>query len=224
MSITTADASMTQTLVTQVYNQLFGDIGQQFDLYEGTIFSRANTRIVYLSADIIKGIHEALSYEAGDAWRIILKNCGVRWGERIAGTFDKELRSIANRRLEALTVTEYVELLESYFALHGWGRLTVDLAYAEQHGIIRCTLAHSIFSVVLADVPGAVNCLIEGMLEGIFSAISKHELRCLEIIGSAIVTPPENSFLITGSDRLDALSDQIDGGLPAHDVLGLLSA
>lgn len=223
MSITTADATMTQTMVTQVYNQLFGDIGQQFDLYEGTVFSRANTRIVYLSTDIIKGIHEALSYEAGDAWRIILKNCGVRWGVRIADTFDKELRSIANRRLESLTVIEYIELLESYFALHGWGKLNIDLAYAEQHGIIRCTLGHSIFSVVLSDVSGAVNCLIEGMLEGIFSAISKNDLSCQEIVGSAIVAPPENSFLITGRDRLEGMTSSIESGLPINDIIGMLT-
>ncbi|MBH1969838.1 hypothetical protein FK216_01340 [Moraxellaceae bacterium AER2_44_116] len=223
MSMTTTDATMTQTLVSQVYEQLFGDIGQQFDLYEGVIVSRANTRIVYLSADIIKGIHEALSYEAGDAWRIILKNCGTRWGKRIASTFDKELRSIANRRLDALTVTEYIELLESYFSLHGWGRLTINLSYAEQHGIIQCTLGHSIFSVVLAQVEGAVNCLIEGMLQGIFSTISQNDLLCLEIVGSTQLSPPENTFLITGRERLDALSPQIESGMKTADVLGLLT-
>ncbi|PTQ86570.1 hypothetical protein [Agitococcus lubricus] len=218
-NISTQQASMTQTLVNQIYDQLFGDASQNFDLYEGTIFSPANHRIVYLSADIIRGIYEALNYEAGEAWRVILKNCGLRWGKRIATSFDKELRTIANRRLDTLTVNEYLNLLESYFSMHGWGKLSINLGEAERYGIVSCLLTHSIFSSVLHNVEGTVNCLIEGMLQGIFSGISNHELMCLEIISAAQIEPAENYFILTANERLSPLEDDINNGLSVEDVM-----
>ncbi|MBH1971944.1 hypothetical protein FK216_11160 [Moraxellaceae bacterium AER2_44_116] len=219
MNTQSHDASMTQTLVNQIYNQLFSDAGQHFDLYEGTIFSPANARIVYLSADIIKGIYDALSYEAGDAWRVILKNCGIRWGKRIANTFDKELRVIVNRRLETLTVNEYVQLLESYFSMHGWGRLTINLGDAERYGLITCLLENSIFSTVLSQVEGAVNSLIEGMLQGVFSGISNHDLGCLEVVSAAKKTPMENLFMITANERLSVFEDEVTSGMTLDELL-----
>lgn len=219
MNTQSNDASMTQTLVNQIYNQLFSDAGQHFDLYEGTIFSPANARIVYLGSDIIKGIYDALSYEAGDAWRVILKSCGIRWGKRIANTFDKELRVIVNRRLETLTVNEYIQLLESYFSMHGWGRLTINLGDAERYGIITCVLENSIFSTVLSQVEGSVNGLIEGMLQGVFSGISNHDLGCLEVVSAVKKTPMENLFIITANERLSVFEEEVTSGMSLDELL-----
>ena len=53
-----------------------------FDLYEGTVVDASDTRNIFLCSDILQGIHAALSYEAGEAWKIVLYRCGFLWGQK----------------------------------------------------------------------------------------------------------------------------------------------
>ena len=86
-------------LSDQVIQQLFGDASLQFDLGEGTVIGLAGRRAVYLSADLIRGIHAGLEYETSDAWKIIMKNCGLIWGKRVAAQLRKDLRMMAKTDL-----------------------------------------------------------------------------------------------------------------------------
>lgn len=193
-------------LAAQTYERLFGEQYQQFDLREGTVANLTGSRVIYMSADIIRGIYEALHYEAGEAWSVILKSCGQYWGQRTATLLTRELRNLLDRPLEQLTVNEFVDLLETYFAMHGWGRIKVRLDTARSHGIIRVTMTHSLFADALGHVEGQVDFLAAGMLKSLFETISGQTLDCIEIGGSR--TPiPTTEFLISGPERMALLAD-----------------
>ncbi len=219
------DSSMTQELVNQIYERLFGEAGQHYDLYEGTISSAANVRIIYLSADIIRGIYDALSYEAGEAWSLILHNCGTRWGKRVSASLERELRALANRRMEGLVVKEYCDLLESYFAYHGWGKLKIHLDLAQSDGVVFFELVNGIFSNVLTNVEGPVDYMIEGMLKGMFSVVSGGQsLGCVQLVPSGPKPYQSVHFLLSGADRIESVSASITPGISLDDALRQLRA
>lgn len=190
-------------LSVDVLNQLFDDSSLNFDLKNGTVTSTTDVRIIYLSTDIIRGIYDVLKYETGEAWSLILKNSGIIWGERISTSLDKELQAAANQKVGQMNVDSFVHLLESYFANHGWGKMRIHLDDAESNGIVRASLKNSIFAETLKHLNSPIEFMIAGMLQGVFSAISGHELSCLQV--SYETTGTESSeFLISAKSRIDS--------------------
>lgn len=195
----------------------------RYDLLAGTAHNAAGSRVIYLSADIIKGIHQALLDETGPAWRLILKNCGILWGRRVARHLDRELGLMFNASPADLPVAEYIRLVESYFSAHGWGLLKIDLARAESHGVITASLENSLFAEVLDSETARVDYLVAGILRSLFAHISGQELDCQEI-ASVRAGAPCGLFVITGTQRLDALESRIEQGEDAGLLLSTLCA
>lgn len=191
-------------LSSQVLNKLFGESSLNFNLNQGTVLSPTDVRVIYLSSDIIRGIYDVLKYETGDAWSLILKNCGVIWGERVSGSIDKEIQATSKQKIGQLSVESFIHLLESYFASHGWGKMRIYLDDAESHGIIRASLKNSLFAETLKHLNSPVEYMIAGMLQGIFSSISGHDLGCIQVSfeTTGIAT---SEFLISASSRIDTL-------------------
>jgi uncharacterized protein len=212
-------AQTTQHLADNIYERLFSDVGQHFDLYEGTVNSPGGAKVVYLSTDIIAGIYQAIKYEAGDAWMVILKSCGKRWGKRVAGALEKEMRSVLNRKFDALTVTEYVELLEQYFAYHGWGKIRFNLDGVESYGIVQADLKDGIFRYALPQATGSVDYLIAGMLVGIFEQISQTPLDVLQVDSKASDGSVVTHMLLTVPDRVEWGQAQVDAGVDFQTLL-----
>ncbi|WP_394752537.1 hypothetical protein [Crenothrix sp.] len=191
-------------LSTQVLDKLFGDSSLNFDLNKGTVLSITDVRIIYLSSDVIRSIYDVLKYEAGDAWSLILKNCGIIWGERISASLDKEVNVVAQQKMGQLNVDSFIQLLESYFSSHGWGKMQFYLDDAETQGIIRAKLKNSLFAETLKHINTPVEFMIAGMLQGIFSTISGHDLSCIQV--SYETTGSDSSeFLISAKARIDTL-------------------
>lgn len=201
-----------------VLTRMFGEEYYRFDLVAGEIFNPADVRIIYLSADIIRGIHEALSFEAGDAWKVILKTCGHLWSRRVAKSLAHEYRSIAEQDWDTLNVGQYVELLEAYFSRHGWGKVQIILDDAPEYGIVRVSLNHSLFATALNGVEGPVDFMITGMLQGIFEEISGQTLEAVEV-----KVPGESAqrseFLISAPDRINSIESLTEEGAPLDDIL-----
>lgn len=188
----------------KMMEQLFGNGALNFDLNKGTVLNVTDTRIIYLSSDIIRSIYDVLKYETGDAWSFILKNCGIVWGERISASLDKEVHRTINQKTGQLGVDNFIELLENYFASHGWGKMRINLDDAENNGIVRATLKNSLFADTLKHLNAPVEFMVAGMLQGIFSTISGHDLSCIQI--SFDYTGTESSeFLISAKARIDTL-------------------
>ncbi len=212
-------ASMTQSLVDNVYERMFGDQGQHFDLFEGTASTPGGAKVIYLSTDIIVGIYTAIEYEAGEAWTVILKSCGKRWGKRVLSALEKELRTVANRRFDALTVTEYVVLIEKYFSYHGWGRVSFRLDGIEQHGILQIDLKDSIFRYALPQVTGPVDYMVAGMLVGIFEQLAQTELDVLQMEVKTNDGVALTHFLLSSPERVVWGQAQADAGSDYATVL-----
>lgn len=190
-------------ITSQILEKLFGDNTLNYDLMQGTVKNATDVRIIYLSSDIIRGIYDVLKYETGEAWSLILKNCGVIWGERISASLDKEIQSTASQKMGQLDVNSFIHLLEAYFANHGWGKMRIYLDDAEQHGVIRANLRNSLFAQTLKHLNTPVEYMVAGMLQGIFSAISGHELSCIQV--SYETTGPQASeFIISGKARIES--------------------
>lgn len=203
-------------LTPEALDRLFGDAGYHFDLAEGTV-AGVSERVVYLTQDLLIGIHNALVEEAGEAWGIIMKSCGYLWGRRLALALEKKTRLQLNQELGTLAVDDYLKLIEDYFARHGWGRLTLNLDHAETHGIVRASLAHSLCAASLGHENEPVDFLVAGMLRALFERIANTSLDCIQVaaVGTA-------EFLISAPERIEALAGQLPGPATVEDAIAQL--
>jgi predicted hydrocarbon binding protein len=211
-------------LSPEALDKLFSDAAHHFDLSEGTVAGVAE-RIIYLTEDLVAGIHAALTHEAGEAWGVILKSCGYVWGRRLALALEKKTRSLLNREMGQLAVDDYLALLEAYFSQHGWGHLTVHLDDAESHGIVRASLRHSLFgaSLRLRDQP--VDFLIAGLLRALFERIGDCPLECLQVAWAKDGAGEESSeFLISAPERIESIAGAIGEFKAVDDALARLRA
>ncbi len=215
IALDTAPHKEPQSLVEQAYLRLFGHHTCHFDLVEGVVFSPAQVRIIYLSEDIIRGIYDALVFEAGEAWTVIMTTCGQLWGQRVTSSLKRELMTL-DRPLDSLTVDHYIALLEGYFSHHGWGRLTFDLARAETLGVVQAKLQQSLFRQSLDHVEGPVDYMVAGMLQGLFGAISQQTLQAVEFLDARTHT---SEFLISAPERMEPLVEFAQDGGDVHEAL-----
>lgn len=200
----TESNSTAQQLSAHILQKIFGEASQTFDMNAGTVLNNTDVRVIYLSSDVIHAIYDVLKYETGEAWSLILKNCGDIWGKRVSLSLEQELQASVSQKVGHLTVESYIALLETYFAHHGWGKMNFYLEDAQTHGIIRASLTNSLFANTLKHVNTPVDFMIAGMLQSIFSDISGHELGCVQV--SYNYSGSDSSeFLISGTERVARL-------------------
>ncbi len=203
--------------------RFFSHDTNRYDLLAGTASNAAGSRVIYLSADVVHGIYQALLNETGAAWRLILKNCGIIWGRRVAQHLDREVGLMFNASPADLPVDQYLRLIEGYFSAHGWGLLKLDLSKAESHGMITASFENSLFAEVLDQETSRVDFLVAGILRSLFAHVSGQEVDCQEI-ASIRAGAPRGLFVITAASRLDALEDKIEKGTAPEEVLSALCA
>lgn len=192
-----------------------------YDLEAGTIRNPGAERLVYVSADLMRGIHLALVEETADAWKIIFHNCGRTWGKRVASHLDAGLEKTGRSAQAQLPLEAYLAFVEAYFAEHGWGRLKLDLAHAER-GLVVARLDHSYFVNVLADVDDFVDPLLAGILRGFIEHVSGADLGCAEI-ACVRKGAPQCVFAITAPSRLEQIETLI-GQSSADDIIAALAS
>lgn len=219
----TNENNVAEQLSAQILKKIFSEASQTFDMEAGTAISNTDVRIIYLSTDIIQAIYDTLNYEAGEAWSLILKNCGVIWGKRVHASLEKELYTSTSQKLGNLSVDSYIALLEAYFANHGWGKMRFYLDNAESDGIVRASLTNSLFATTLKHLDTPVDYMIAGMLQSIFSSISDQELRCLQV-SYTYSGANTSEFLISGAERVSALDTSKIHEMNPNEVLGQLRA
>lgn len=193
---------------------LFGILGQRYDLRAGTVRTPLDEREIYLSTDLIAGVHDALAFEAGEAWGLILQNCGRTWGDRLMGKLWGQLQHQAGVRPEDLQVDDFVAWVEGWFRHCGWGVLTLDLTEASRHGVVFARLEHSLYREAIPEPGARCDFLVAGLLGRWFSRIAGHDLEALEL-------GPENGaavFAITAGDRLIDLEEAVEDGASVGDL------
>ena len=210
--------------VADVLNKLFSDQAYHYDLKAGTVRDTASKRIIYLSDDLIRGIHHALYHETGDAWSMILQNCGYHWGKRVAKSLTDDFQAVSQRSVAELSVADYLQMIETYFSSHGWGKMTINLDHAQSHGIVRASLNNSLFAHALNEVQERVDFLIAGMLRGLFEDISSCELDCIQISCERSNDGNHCEFLISAPQRIQKLQGELDpSGMATDDAIAILA-
>ena len=199
--------------------RFFSETRLVYDLEAGTVKHPGAERIIYVSADLMRGIHQALVEETADAWKIIFRNCGRTWGKRVASRLDTSLAKAGATAQAALPLDHYLAFIEAYFAEHGWGRLRLDLSHVAQ-GLVIARLQNSYFVDVLADVDDFVDPLLAGILQGFIEHVSGADLGCLEI-ACARKGAPACVFAVTAAPRLDKI-EALVGQNSADDIIAAL--
>lgn len=180
-----------------------------YDLYEGTATDATNTRVVYISSDIVRGIHAALREEAGPAWRVILKTSGRTWGQAYYRLFARQVKRVNKSPLESLPVESFLEHLCALFACNGWGVVEFDLSRTFDAGIVRIRLHNSMVVDALDHLRERVDYLIAGMLAGFFSEVAGSELDCIEV-ASPLTGARCTEFLLSGRNRLERIRARLE--------------
>ncbi|MBL8149586.1 MAG: hypothetical protein JNN15_06625 [Blastocatellia bacterium] len=195
----------------------FDETKLSYDLREGVVWNVSKTRICLLSTDLLLGVYKALVDEAGPAWKLILKNCGLIWGDRVAKRLDRECSLILGKKLGDLVLSHFLSFTTDYFLFHGWGRLNLDVSKAEQNGIVEASLENSVFASIIEDSEEMVDPMIAGILASILSYMSGQKLDCIQ---TACVTKgaPISRFIITGTDRLKDGEAKVKAGM-THEQL-----
>lgn len=195
-----------QNITERALMELFGSHETNYDVYGGTVRLEERERQVFITVETIYGLYKSLVEETADAWKVVLKSCGYTWGNRLVQRLDKDLTARHAHGLAALNVDSFIDVIQSYFAYHGWGRLTINLDHAENAGIIALHLRDSIVTQALsADTSGPVDFIISGMLRGIFEFIAGRELDCIQITCSRRTTTSQCEFLLSAPQRIATL-------------------
>src|SRR4051812_41337858 len=94
---------------------------------EGTLADPANTRGVLADIDMMCGLHHVIESERAGGWRAVMKTAGHACGQKTASDLEAKLAARGQPALAALPLEACLALLERHFAVHGWGRLQLDL-------------------------------------------------------------------------------------------------
>ncbi len=125
-------------------------------------------------------------------------------------SFDNELRASGLPAQSEASVGEFVKFTESYFPLHGWGKLTLDLTHAARKGVVLAELEHSLFVSIIEGETVPVDALISGVLASFFTHVSGRDLDCVELCCAARPGVDRCRFAITSAERLEPLEGRIE--------------
>ena len=151
------------------------------DFQEGTIKVETGTRIVVLPEDLLRGLHAALKFETGRAWRIVAYECGRSWGGRFLQSVQQEWRNYYGMRFDDCEYYIFENWLSEYFSFLGWGDLKIDFS-REEEGMVQFYLRDSILDELLEEFDaGYVNEIFAGLLASTATWLSGRELGCVEI-------------------------------------------
>jgi len=96
--------------------------------------------------------------------------------------------------------------------------MTIDVSRARETGIVTAALEDSIFAEVIRDEEEFSDPMIAGILAGMLSYLSGHDLDCVQT--ACISRGAEASrFVVTGAARLRGISEKIKSGMTHEQVV-----
>lgn len=178
--------------------------GFTHDAAGGVVADPAGSRVGCAGPELLRSLHLVLEKERAGAWAAVLKTAGFSCGKKIATNLDAELAAMGKPALAALPIEGCLVFIEHYFAVHGWGRLSLDLTDAAEHGVVLARLEQSFVAGALQDPSAFADPLQAGILQGFFEHISGQTLGCEEI-ACARRGAPHCLFVITAPERLGSV-------------------
>lgn len=215
---------MTSNPLTEaLLQQLFGSDSLTFALDQGTVRRHDRNRQIFISSDQLLGIYKALNNETGEAWSIVMKNCGFTWGQRLLANLDRDLKQHNGCHSGDLGVDEFCHLVERYFASQGWGRLEIQLSHASSLGLIRVDLRDSLIADALKEVKGPTDYLIAGMLRAVFEHVAGRELDVIQVTCRRQGSSSDCGFLVSAPERIAQL-EELAGQASMDEAIDVLRA
>lgn len=180
----------------------------------GAVFDAAGHRAVCATPEFLSGLRYVLERERSGAWRQTGKAAGAGAGQVLAQTLDRQLASLGKPALAAQPLDACLALLARAFATHGWGRLSLDLTHAAEHGLVVATLDHSCVAAALPAANDLTDAFAAGTLQAFFEHISGQHVGCEEIACRS-AGAAQCVFVITTEERLSAVLPLIGREAPA---------
>lgn len=185
----------------------------------GTLELATGARGLHVTEDFIVGLQSGLEEEVGDASGMVMYKAGYEWGLQDMKAFESRFEKEYMGRTK-MSEANIMFVLETWWwplTAEGWGTWNIDFSQRKQ-GLIFVDLFDSAVAKSLGNLGRPVCHMYAGLLAGVFTYFSKHELSGIEIQCYAM-GEDFCKFLIGGEKRVNAASFWVEEGAPAKEIM-----
>lgn len=209
-------------LGTERLNYFRGDDFINLDVKKGLLKTRGGARVVAVNDDFLRGFVAAVEYEAGAATPIILRKCGLIYGQRLAQRFEKELTEFSGKSLRDRTMNEFNFLLNDFWNYSGLGQIIVDWPRAE-HGFLAVKLVDSPMQDI-GPTGHVADDMFGGVLEGFFSNFTEDELKSIQTGDMRKGDKDGTTFILCAGPTVDRVEKLVNENTRHRDLVEALSS
>jgi predicted hydrocarbon binding protein len=189
----------------------------------GVVSLKTGARGLKVTEDFITGLQQGLEEEVGDAAALIMYRAGYEWGLQDMKLFEERFEREFGGRTR-MSEAHLIFVLEQWWwplTSEGWGAWKVDFSQRKQ-GLIFCDMYESAVARSLGNIGKPVCHMYAGMLAGVFTYFSRHELSGIEI---QCFSMGEDycKFLVGAEKRINAASFWVEEGARASEIISRLA-
>lgn len=185
----------------------------------GEINLATSNRGVNVSEDFIVGLQSGLEEEVGDAAGMIMYQAGFEWGLQDMIAFEQRFEQEFGGRTK-ISEANLVFVLEQWWwplTSEGWGAWSIDFSHRKQ-GLIFADMYESAVARSLGNIGKPVCHMYAGLLAGVLTYFSKHDLSGIEIQCFSMGMD-YCKFLMGAEKRINAASFWVEEGARADEIV-----
>ena len=190
------------------------------DFEAGLLENRRGDRLLALPQTLIQAIYSGIEKETGQAFGLVLANCGRWWGKNFYARFVEQLNEYYNKPLNEMEMVEFIQCLKQCWKSHGWGTFDLDMNYYHQ-GFIVVKIWNSAFAKQAPKVNKPVCFFETGILSSFFSQLTGRELQCLQTTCESLGADC-NHFVLGLAQRLKPAEAWIQEALEHETIMNQL--
>ncbi len=190
------------------------------DFEAGLLENRRGDRLLALPQTLIQAIYSGIEKETGQAFGLVLANCGRWWGKNFYARFVEQLNEYYNKPLNEMEMVEFIQCLKQCWKSHGWGTFGLDMNYYHQ-GFIVVKIWNSAFARQAPKVNKPVCFFETGILSSFFSQLTGRELQCLQTTCESLGADC-NHFVLGLAQRLKPAEAWIQEALEHERIMNQL--
>lgn len=190
------------------------------DYEAGLIENRRGERLLALPDTLVQSIYAGVEKETGQAFGVVLANCGRWWGKNFYARFVEQLNEYYNKPLNEMEMVEFIQCLKQCWKTHGLGTFDLDMSHYHQ-GYITVKIWNSPFAAQ-APKGNKPMCFVEtGILSAFFSQLTGRELHCLQTTCETLGADC-NQFVLGLAQRLKPAEAWLGEGLDHEAIVNRL--
>lgn len=189
------------------------------DRERGVLEERVGVRGLLVTEDFMVGLQSGLEEEVGDSAGLIMYRSGFEWAMQDMKAFEERFAREFGGRTK-MTDENVMFVLESWWwplTAEGWGTWSVDFSQRKQ-GLIFVDLFDSAVAKSLGNIGKPVCFMYAGLLSGMFSYFSRHELSGVEIQCYAM-GEDYCKFIVGAEKQVKAAAFWVEEGASAKEVV-----